>query len=57
MIQRSENFGLAPESSQPLFVLGERIGQHFDRHVAPELVVRAWYTSPMLPLPMSAAIS
>ena len=39
VVERGEDFRLALESSQPLRVLGELIGQDFDRDIPAELCV------------------
>ncbi len=39
MIQRCQNFGLALEPRQTLWILCNRLGKHFDGHVTPELGV------------------
>jgi hypothetical protein len=39
VIKLCQHLGFALETSQPLGVVGERFGQYFDSHVAPELAV------------------
>ncbi len=39
VVERGEDVGFALESGEALRVLGKRLGQHLDRHLAPELGV------------------
>ena len=37
MVQRSKEFGFTSEPSKPVYILGELLGQHLDRHFTPKL--------------------
>lgn len=57
MVERREHVCLALEARQPFRVLREGVGQHLNRHVAPEVRVVSAIDLAIPPKPIKATIS